>query len=90
MHEFLDETLESLPDIVHTKDGAAIVRELLARGVARVSELRWLERPLGDDADFMMTMIIIAGPTKYPSTVQETHAESVRGRRSADRHFHGL
>lgn len=30
-----DRSLESLVEIVHTKDGASIVRELLARGVAK-------------------------------------------------------
>lgn len=29
-------SLESLADIIHTKDGSAVVRELLARGVAKV------------------------------------------------------
>lgn len=28
--------LESLPDIVHTKDGSAVVRELIVRGNAKV------------------------------------------------------
>lgn len=29
-------SLESLPDIVHTKDGSAVVRVLIARGNAKV------------------------------------------------------
>jgi pumilio family protein 6 len=35
MHELLDSSIESLADIVHTKDGSAVARELLARGVAK-------------------------------------------------------
>ena len=33
---FSDSALESLPDIVHTKDGSAVVRELIVRGNAKV------------------------------------------------------
>lgn len=35
MHELLAASLESLPEIVHTKDGSAVVRELLVRGTAK-------------------------------------------------------
>lgn len=28
-------SLESLPDIMHTKDGSAVVRELIVRGAAK-------------------------------------------------------
>lgn len=35
MHELLDISIESLAEIVHTKDGARVVREMLARGVAK-------------------------------------------------------
>lgn len=35
MHELLDVCIESLADIVHTKDGSAVAREILARGVAK-------------------------------------------------------
>jgi pumilio family protein 6 len=37
MHALLEASLESLPDIVHTKDGSAVVRLLLAKGNAKVS-----------------------------------------------------
>lgn len=35
----IDSSLESLPDIVHTKDGSAVVRLLIARGTAKVRDL---------------------------------------------------
>lgn len=35
MHDLLDVCIESLADIVHTKDGSAVAREMLARGVAK-------------------------------------------------------
>jgi pumilio family protein 6 len=48
MHELLTAALESLPEIVHTKDGSAIVREFLARGTAkdRKSILQQLKKHL--------------------------------------------
>ncbi|KAJ9128036.1 hypothetical protein QFC24_000327 [Naganishia onofrii] len=35
MHDLLESSLESLPDIIHTRDGSAVVREFLARGIAK-------------------------------------------------------
>ncbi|KAL7422168.1 Pumilio y domain member 6 [Cryptotrichosporon argae] len=35
MHELLAAAQESLPEIVHTKDGSAVVRELIVRGSAK-------------------------------------------------------
>jgi hypothetical protein len=35
----INRSLESLPDIVHTKDGSAVVRLLIARGTAKVRDL---------------------------------------------------
>jgi hypothetical protein len=40
MHELLTAALESLPEIIHTKDGSAVVRELIVRGNAKVSAER--------------------------------------------------
>lgn len=40
MHELLAAGAESFPEIVHTKDGSAVVRELIVRGNAKVSIYR--------------------------------------------------
>jgi hypothetical protein len=42
MHELLTASLESLPEIIHTKDGSAVVRELIVRGNAKVSAAAWI------------------------------------------------
>jgi pumilio family protein 6 len=47
MHDLLTASLESLPEIIHTKDGSAVVRELIVRGNAKVSAAVWFK--LGGD-----------------------------------------
>lgn len=61
MHELLAASLESLPEIVHTKDGSAVVRELLVRGTAkdRKSILQVLRKhiePIAKDADAQLVL----------------------------------
>ncbi|KAK4684513.1 pumilio homology domain family member 6, partial [Tremellales sp. Uapishka_1] len=64
MHELLTAALESLPEIVHTKDGSAVVRELIARGNAkdRKSILQHLRKHLDAmcrDGDAQMVLFTI-------------------------------
>jgi pumilio family protein 6 len=61
MHELLDAALESLPEIVHTKDGSAAVRELLVRGNAKdrkgiLQHLRKHVEAIAKDADAQLVL----------------------------------
>lgn len=61
MHELLDASLESLPEIVHTKDGSAVVRELLVRGNAKdrksiLQHLRKHIEAIAKDADAQLVL----------------------------------
>ncbi|ORY32253.1 armadillo-type protein [Naematelia encephala] len=56
MHELLTASMESLAEIVHTKDGSAVVRQLIARGSAKdrkqiLQHLRKHIEPMCKDAD---------------------------------------
>ncbi|ORX39750.1 armadillo-type protein [Kockovaella imperatae] len=61
MHELLTAALESLPDIVHTKDGSAVVRELIVRGSAKdrkqiLQQLRKHIEAMCKDSDAQMVL----------------------------------
>ncbi|BEJ00997.1 hypothetical protein CcaverHIS631_0508540 [Cutaneotrichosporon cavernicola] len=61
MHELLDVALESLPEIVHTKDGSAVVRDLLVRGNAKdrksiLQHLRKHVSAIAKDADAQLVL----------------------------------
>ncbi|KAL1411281.1 Pumilio y domain member 6 [Vanrija albida] len=61
MHELLAASLESLPEIVHTKDGSAVVRELLVRGNAKdrksiLQQLRKHIEAMSKDADAQLVL----------------------------------
>ncbi|GMK55421.1 hypothetical protein CspeluHIS016_0204770 [Cutaneotrichosporon spelunceum] len=72
MHELLAASLESLPEIVHTKDGSAVVRELLVRGTAkdRKSILQQLRKHIpaiakdGDAQLVLFTALDVVDDTK--------------------------
>lgn len=63
-------SLESLPDIVHTKDGSAAVRELLVRGNAKVC--------LVPVVTSVVLLIMCAGPKADIAEPQETHRGNVQ------------
>lgn len=61
MHDLLEASLESLADILHTKDGAAVVREFIARGTAkdRKNILRVLKphlQKIAEDGDAQLVL----------------------------------
>ncbi|KLT41976.1 ARM repeat-containing protein [Cutaneotrichosporon oleaginosum] len=61
MHELLDAAAESLPEIVHTKDGSAAVRQLLVRGTAKdrkgiLQHLRKHVEAIARDADAQLVL----------------------------------
>lgn len=61
MHELLAASLESLPEIVHTKDGSAVVRDLIVRGSAKdrkqiLANLRKHVEAMSKDADAQLVL----------------------------------
>ncbi|RSH91237.1 pumilio domain member 6 [Saitozyma podzolica] len=61
MHELLTASLESLPEIIHTKDGSAVVRELIVRGNAKdrkqiLQQLRKHIPAMSKDADAQLVL----------------------------------
>lgn len=60
-HDLLDASLESLPEIVHTKDGSAVVRAMLVRGNAKdrksiLQHLRKHTEAIAKDADAQLVL----------------------------------
>lgn len=75
-------SLESLPDIVHTKDGSAAVRELLVRGNAKVC--------LVPVVTTGVSLTMCAGPKADIAESQEAYRGNVQRPRSSVGPVHGV